>query len=233
MTRTDESTTAESTRGESGFTLIELMIASLIGVLVLITAGSILTSMLKAQNQVNDLTAAATAGQLVSRSVEEGVRNAAGPIGSTDPVQAVGIKAEPVTDTTTRSQLLRARVATGTENGTVTWQCEAWYYDGTTNTVSWATSSAEINSPGGFAWTDASHTGIAPITAQAGVNWIMLADNITLPADATQFFGSGNSQVRLNFEVSNAQVSLILIPNTVVQRKLAAEGTGPTQCYDS
>jgi prepilin-type N-terminal cleavage/methylation domain len=220
-------------RDESGFTLIELMIASLIGVLVLVTAGSILTSMLKAQNQVGDLTAAATAGQLVSRSVEEGVRNAGGPVGATDPVQAVGIKAEPVADSTTMSQLLRARVATGTEAGTVTWQCEAWYYDGTTHTVSWATSSAEINSPGGFTWTDASHTGIVPITAQAGVNWAMLADNITLPADATQFFGSGNNQVRLDFEVSNSHVNLVLIPNTVVQRKLATDGTGPTKCYDS
>lgn len=223
MTRSDE----------SGFTLIELMIASLIGVLVLLTAGAILTSMLKAQNQVDGLTTAATAGQLVSRSVEEGVRNAAGPIGSTDPVQAVGIKAEPVTDTTTRSQLLRARVATGTDDGTVTWQCDAWYYDGTTHTVAWARSSTEINSPGGFAWTNTSHTGIAPVTAQAGVSWTMLADDITLPDDATQFFGSGDSQVRLNFEVSNGQVSLVLIPNTVVQRTLAAEGTGPTQCYDS
>ncbi|WP_431245481.1 PulJ/GspJ family protein [Leifsonia xyli] len=105
---------------ESGFTLIELIIAAAITLVVLITVGGFLASASKAEKGTRAATAAATLGQLVARSVSQGVSNAT----------AVSV----VTNSVTGAQLLQARVYSmnstddptqGTTSGT---GCQAWYY---------------------------------------------------------------------------------------------------------
>lgn len=216
-----------SAGSEAGFTLVEMIIASVLGVLILTVGASILLSMFRTQHSVSDFADATTTGQLISRSVEEGVRNAAH--GPSAAAGDTGIKASDFVAGV--GQLLRARVAMGTQNGEVTWQCEAWYYSDATHTISYAHSdSGMIDDPGGFAWKDATHTGIHPVTAQSGVSWTMLGQNIDL-GDMPVIFGSAAGQVNLNFKVSNGSADLVLIPNIIVERTITASGTGPDQCY--
>lgn len=219
---------------ESGFTLIEMIVASVLGVLVLGIGASLLLSLFRTQHSVSDYADATTTGQLVSRAIEQGVRNAAALPNAANPGDK-GILAGPMVTGT--GQLLRARVAIGTQNGDVTWQCQAWYYSDATHTVLWARSTASaIADPGGFAW-NAAGTGVVPLTPQAGVNWTLLGTGITIPADglSTQFFGAQAGldvdSVTLRFQVTHGSIALVLIRNTIVQRKLDPTGSGPAACY--
>ncbi len=63
-------------RDEQGFTLVELLIASGLMVLVAVIIGGILFNSLTAEKTVRTTTQAASAGQLVASSIEQGVRNA-------------------------------------------------------------------------------------------------------------------------------------------------------------
>lgn len=68
----------EFTRPSSntGFTLVELLVYSVLMIVVLLIVGGFLISSLRAQNTVGNATQASNTGQLVSRSVGHGVRNA-------------------------------------------------------------------------------------------------------------------------------------------------------------
>lgn len=215
---------------ESGFTLIETIVASMLGVLVLGIGASLLLSLFRTQHNVSDYADATTTGQLISRSVEEGVRNS-GAAGTSGILSGAAVDGQ--------GQLLRARVADGTSAGDVTWACEAWYYSSSTGSVLFArSSSSAIADPGGFVWKDATHTGVAPVAAQPGVTWTLLGTGIAVPPDSSvqQIFGaaadsSGAPQVTLGFEVTHGSVNLVLIRNTIVQRKLDPTGTGPATCF--
>lgn len=221
------------TADESGFTLVEMIIASVLGVLILGIGASILLSLFRTQHNVSDYADATTTGQLISRSIEEGVRNAGvgtHPAGADDK----GILAGAMV--VGQGQLLRARVAVGTQAGDVAWRCEAWYYSDTTQSVLFAKSSSLIADPGGFTW-NAAHTQVTPAVPQAGVTWTLLGSDVTLPDDGvtTQFFGASQDSdvdsVTLKFQLNRGPVALVLIRNTIVQRKLDPSGTGPDQCY--
>jgi prepilin-type N-terminal cleavage/methylation domain-containing protein len=96
---------------ERGFTLVELIISSMLLVIVLTIVGAILASTTSTSKTVNSVTTASTAGQLVADSVERGIRN------SSD---------FHLTTPTGTDQLLVARTAQG--GATINWVCEAWYY---------------------------------------------------------------------------------------------------------
>ena len=213
-------------RDDSGLGLIELLIyCMLLGVILAVTGG-ILISSLSAQRQVTGLTETADVGQLISRSVEEGVRNASGPLGATDPDQIIGIRAEPMTSA---GQLLRARVAVGSAGGVVVWECQAWFYSPETESFYWATDTSNaVADPGGFSI----QSGSAEHVADFGdASWILLGSGVELPAGSASFFGTAESQVTLRFTVKSEDVSLVLIPNTVVSRKPVVGGSGPTSCF--
>lgn len=189
---------------ESGMSLVELLVYSTLAIVVLTLVGSVLTAALKAENQVRSLSSTASLGQLVSRSVEEGVRNASSILAEVEDANG---------------QLLRARVAVGSTAGDVEWQCQAWYYAPSTTSFYWAT--------------DESGTIAAPTSLDdlAESPWILLGDGIHRAAGADAFFGSDGSQVILRFKVSSDDVDLVLIPNTVVKRLPATGGTGPATCF--
>jgi Tfp pilus assembly protein PilW len=209
---------------DTGFGLAELAIYATLSVTVLTIVASIFFTTLNTRTQVTDLTRATGVGQLIASSVEEGVRNASGPSSTSDPIQKAGIKAELPT---THGQLLRARVAVGASNASIVWRCQAWFYSSDTGAVYSAVNAAgAIVDPVSFSVVDGSH-----VASSGTDNWQLLGDGIALPDGVTAFFGAGSDRVVLRFEVTAQEVSLVLIPSTVVKRTLAAGGTGPSACY--
>lgn len=96
-------------KSERGFTLIELMIYSMLSIVVLLIVGGFLINSLRAENTVRDSTEATTSGQLVSQSIGKAIRNASAFQSTTPFAGAVMLTAR-----TTRS---------ATE-----WDCQAWTY---------------------------------------------------------------------------------------------------------
>ncbi|WP_160141067.1 PilW family protein [Cryobacterium shii] len=103
----------------AGFTLIELLIYMVLAVIVLLIVGGLLINSLATERTVSDATQASNSGQLVSRSVGQGVRNASAIW--TSPLNAI-------------PELLIVRTAgSGAEQ---TWRCQAWSYkDGQVRTT--------------------------------------------------------------------------------------------------
>jgi type II secretory pathway pseudopilin PulG len=189
---------------DNGFTLVELLVFSFFSVIILAIAGGILISSLNVERETRGLAETANLGQLVSRTVEEGARNAS------------DIRAEPLT---AAGQLLRARVAVGTTGGSVTWECQSWYYSAVTTGFYWATSTTgAVSAP----------TSEAELRASP---WLFLGDGLHPDDETGTFFGSDGSNVTLRFRVSSDDVDLVLIPNTVVKRQSATGGVGPATCF--
>lgn len=92
--------------------LVELLIYSVLLVVVLTIAGAIIINALTSQHTVSAVTTATSAGQLVSTSVEQGIRNAS---------------AFKVDTPTAFGQLLRSRTVRVTTAGVATWGCVAWF----------------------------------------------------------------------------------------------------------
>ena len=134
---------------ERGFTLVELLVYSLLLVLVLSIVGGMLASTTTTSKTVGSITQATTAGQLVANSVTRGIRNS-----SDFQLTPVG------TD-----QLLVARTAQG--GATLTWTCAAWYYSAAgVGTIYYTTSTAILAPPTATdlaSWT-LLDTGISPLS---------------------------------------------------------------------
>lgn len=105
---------------EAGLSLIELILASGLSVLVLSLLAGLFLSTSHAQNSIRTATQAADLGQLISRSVAQGVGN------------ATALKVQ--TDTATGRQMMLARTYNGdpsvdpTQNASAGSACEAWFY---------------------------------------------------------------------------------------------------------
>lgn len=97
---------------EVGMTLVELLIYMVLVVVVLLIVGGLLINSLTTQRTVRDATQASSAGQLVSQSVGQGVRNASASWHS-----AAGVAPE----------LLVVRTAG--LGATPTWSCQAWSFN--------------------------------------------------------------------------------------------------------
>jgi type II secretory pathway pseudopilin PulG len=108
---------------DEGFTLIELIVAAALTIAILVTIGGLLTSASKAEKSTRAATAAATLGQLLARSITQGVANATAVTTTTDSVSG--------------AQLLQARVYSlsssddPTQGTTTGVGCQAWYFDPT------------------------------------------------------------------------------------------------------
>lgn len=106
--------------GEAGVSLIELIIASALSLLVLSLIAGLFMSTYHAQNSIRTATQAAELGQLIARSVDQGVSN------------ATALKVQ--TDSTTGAQLMLARSygmdasVDPTQAAAAGSSCLAWYY---------------------------------------------------------------------------------------------------------
>ncbi|TFC35448.1 hypothetical protein [Cryobacterium sp. TMT2-42-4] len=105
-----------------------MLIYSLLSVAVLFIVGSLLITSLTAQGTVRKSSQASTSGQLVSKSVAQGIRNASS---MQLIVPAAGI------------QLLKARTVGASANPV--WRCQAWYFGN--GEVRYTTSGATIPTP--------------------------------------------------------------------------------------
>ena len=101
-------TTSETTT-ERGFTLVELLIYSMLMVVVLAIVGGMIVSFTSTSKTVGSITQVSTSGQLAAQSVERGIRNASD---------------FRLTTPTGTDQLLIARTAGGGTD--LTWKCAAW-----------------------------------------------------------------------------------------------------------
>ena len=141
---------------DSGVSLVELVVATAILALVLPLVGAVLQAALTSQRDVQSVTNAASSVQIISTSVEGGVRNASA-IRRTTYAPASG---------TRPNELVVARTHVGGQE----WRCEAWYYDAVagvlyTRSVDAATVSAPITPPAGGAttgWTELAR-GVVPV----------------------------------------------------------------------
>ena len=93
----------------SGFTLIELVVASSLTVIIAIVIGSMLISTLGSEKTIRTTTQATSAGQLVAQSIDKGVRNATW------------------IDLTAASGEYFLTVRTASSTAVVTYSCQAWY----------------------------------------------------------------------------------------------------------
>ena len=108
-----------SSHTSAGFTLVELLVYVSLFVIVLVIVGSFLINSLQAEKTVRSSADAATYGQLLSQSIQHGVRNASA-IALTTPVNAA--KKIPA-----GSQLLTVELFDGAGD-TPTKKCQAWLY---------------------------------------------------------------------------------------------------------
>lgn len=116
--------------GDEGFTLIELIIASMILAVVLAIVGGMVMSMSTTSKTVRTLGSTSTSAQLATESIERGIRN------SSDFLLTVP---------TGTDQMLVARTAQG--GSTLVWVCAAWYYSASDGSIRYTTSSSAIPTP--------------------------------------------------------------------------------------
>ena len=109
---------------EAGFTLVELLVYSLLLVIVLSIVGSLVFNTMSVNRDVRNGTQAASLGQLVATSVNNSVR------------QASWVS---VTDLA-NGQYLAVRTATG--GAALGWTCRSWYFDSTGAGALYTTTSA-------------------------------------------------------------------------------------------
>jgi len=203
--------------------MVELLVYSVLSVVILTISGGMLIMSINTRVQITDISQMTSTGQLIAVSVQEGVRNASGTGGAT---ADTGIKTED--SAADGSQLMRARVAVGAENGLIAWRCQAWFYSAETEAVYMAISDAgAIEDPVTFSVSNDVHT-----AAAGTANWTLLGDGVRrVPPNAFFSTGSSEKKVTLRFEMQRKDVSLVLIPSTIVKRSIVAGGTGPTACY--
>lgn len=119
----------EETNRDEGFTLIELIVASMLMLIVLAGVGALMVVLMTTPNSVTARESAAGSAQTAANSISSGIRNSSdfrltNPIGN--------------------DQLLVARVAQA--GNPIVWSCAAWYYDSTGNRILYTTSMTLIPS---------------------------------------------------------------------------------------
>ena len=185
---------------ESGFTLVELMIASGLTIIVLVITGGILISALRTQEIARTVTDAANVAQQIVHSVQAGVKNASA-------ITVTG-------DATTGTQLLLVRTVSSDPNSTAP-SCQAWYYtpaNGGAVYTTKTTPAAAITLPSG---------------GPQGV-WTILGTGIS-PADPTTgkvFNAPNGGRVELKFDVAAGSHPYVLI-NTMTYNSQSTAVSSP------
>jgi len=204
--RQDVPTPGESS--EAGLSLIEVLIYMVLAVVVLIIVGGLLIASLTSERKVRDSTQASNTGQLVARSVGEGVRNA---------------RAIKITSPSGGGQLLMVRTASVTTSQT--WLCQAWYFGGgilgEVRTRTTSPASAIPSLPADIATWTLLGTGINPVSGGAVVTALPITDppimnprSIQLTFDVTA--GTGKP-VRINTAATSLQPVPVPVPASGVE----------------
>jgi Tfp pilus assembly protein PilV len=173
---------------EAGVSLIELLIAATLSVLVLTLIVGLFISAAHAQSSIRTSTQAADLGQLVVRSVQQGVNNATA--------------LEVQTDSTTGAQMMEARTfgmdptVDPTQGAAAGSSCQAWYYS---------------PNSGGAIYTKRTTpaVAIAMPTSTPDSSWTLIGDGLGVQVGAAPsaliFSTPNGTRVDLKFDVWNGQ----------------------------
>jgi Tfp pilus assembly protein PilW len=169
---------------DDGFTLVETLVYGIISVVVLGIIGSMVVNNATVSRDVRASTDAAGSGQIVARSIDQGVRDAAWlsapTTGATQFFTALTIKS----------------------GASVTWQCQAWYFD---------------SSGGGTIYTKTSPAKITqPTTSLTG--WRSLATGVT-PNGSASVFSLTAKTLTLSMLVAAPPKSPVLIQTSATARQ--------------
>lgn len=189
-------------RRDDGFTLIELVISSALGLLVLLVLGSFFVSSFSAQLTVTNTADAASAAQLLSRQLDAELRSAS---------------AVRVATGSNGSQLLIARTSRGASTG---YACTAWRWDAATGDLRRFEAASLQTAP----WRD----GAQAFAGSGASGWALVASDVRpqgfrsgAPA-AGVFTETGDRSVAIVFErPAGAGRQPVLIDTTVTGRQAA------------
>jgi type II secretory pathway pseudopilin PulG len=177
---------------EDGITLIELLVSSMLAIVILTIAGSMLISGLRTQETATSVTDATTSAQQIARSLQAGVRNASA--------------LSTTTGGDAGSQVLLARVLDSTANSTAA-HCQAWYY---------------TTQNGGAVYTTTSSAAIAIPGGPPGSGWTLLGTGVSPSASGGPvFLAPSNSRVELTYKVAAAAHPYVLINTTTFTQQSA------------
>ncbi|MEJ1231044.1 MAG: hypothetical protein WDM88_11105 [Galbitalea sp.] len=180
---------SETTRGEAGFTLVELMVASLLTVIVVGVIGGILISSQNTQGVVSTVGTATTSGQLVTNSIESGIRNSENWSTRLRPLHAHGARRG--------DQLLTALVVGG--GATAVAKCTAWYYSASTGSIRYRSSATAIPTP----------------TSATLSSWSLLSSGV-MPISGTSVFSlTGTNGVSIAFKENAGRDPAVPFQSTV------------------
>jgi type II secretory pathway pseudopilin PulG len=188
------------TLNEKGFTLIEMLLASMISIIVLAIAGGTLINGLKAQANAGTVTDATNTAQQIVRSVQAGVRNASG----------IMVTSNAITGT----QLLLARTVGSDPNSTIA-SCQAWFY---------------TPANGGAVYTKKTTPAsliTLPVGSLQGL-WTILGSGVT-PADPITgkvFNAPSGGRIEMKFDVAAGTHPYVLI-NTMTYTSQSASVSAP------
>jgi prepilin-type N-terminal cleavage/methylation domain-containing protein len=178
-------------KNDEGFTLVELIVSSLLLALVISVIGGLMYSTQKTEVLVQTTTTATTSGQAVISSIENGVRNSEVGLGGSVPVS--------LTNPSGSDQMLTALVVgSGTTASTT---CQAWYYSASAGTIRYTTSTGAISAPS--------------VTQLA--TWTQLATGIS-PTSGTSIFSLSGATVNIAYKVSAGLDPSVPFASTVVSR---------------
>lgn len=181
---------------EAGITLVELLVYMMLSVVVLTIVGGMLINGIQSENIVRDSTSANATGQLIARSVKQGVSNASDVKATVD---AHG------------NELL---VVHTRDSGTaLSWSCEAWYFaPGAEGAVYRKRVSpvAHISAP-------------ASTAPEHLAGWLLLGTGVK-PVSTT-LFGVTVSRVDLKFTVDAGTAKPVLFSTVNSQRITSSEST--------
>jgi type II secretory pathway pseudopilin PulG len=185
---------------ERGFTLVELLISSVLTIIVLVIAGGILISGLRTQEIARSVTDASNTAQQIVRSVQAGVKNAT----------AITV----TSNASTGTQLLLVRTVSSDPNSTDP-SCQAWYY---------------TPANGGAVYTKKTSPASAitlPVGGPQGV-WTILGAGVS-PADPITgkvFNAPNGGRVELKFDVAAGTHPYVLI-NTMTYNSQSNSVSAP------
>lgn len=194
-------------RDESGFTLTEMLVASLLFAFIFIIAGGIFIASLGVQRTVSDVTSATVDVQLAAQSIDKGVKNAVA-------LELTGDTGAP-TGLPTGDLMLVAEVATGSGDAdAIVYNCQAWYFDSSAGELRWrATSLAEVTAP----------------TATALAGWTLLADRVTPIVPQSVFTHSG-ATVGVAYEATVDENSPVAIEFSTTSLSGAPQDESDSTC---
>lgn len=185
MTKTERQST------EEGLTLVEVLVYSLLLVGVLVIVGTIMISTLSIERMVRETTESTSAAQLAATAIESGVRN------------GTAIDLETVGD----DRVLLARTA-GSDPGSVTWHCAAWYFSESAGTIRYSRSASD-SSP-------------IPIPTAEPQDWALLASGIET-VESNEVFSFSGGTLNIEFQGTTDSMQPVLIKSSSVVRAGAWE----------